>query len=821
MYTDSYVWLDHPQDTHWFDLLRAFLFYAVILILLVPVHKSEAAPNFLKPEQAFQVSAELTSANTITVAITIQPGYYLYKDKIRIRSDRDTIDFEAPRWPPFETIDDPLFGTVAIYRQAITFDVPWRDRARSTLTSLPLHISVQGCAEAGLCYPPYQTHFNLTPVSTPATEQSSLVNHTPSPVAPRSWAVPGASSGALSAFTQSFRGESTDDLLDVTEAFQVTSQVLDAHTIQITWLIAPETYIYRDAITLQLDPGTDDVILGALQLPIADIRTNMVNQAGSIGTVAIYHGIVHATLPIGRLHGQATTISFTVQFQGCAEKGICYPPITNRITLDLPATAHPHAEPAVTATENSEPITASQSHTIVDKASASSHTATISMVSEQDRLATQLATANLLTSLALFFGLGVLLSLTPCVFPMIPILSSIIVGQGHQLTTRRAFIIALTYVLAMSVTYAGVGVIAGLFGANMQAWFQNPWMISLFAALFFALALAMFDLYDIQLPNAVQTRLTSLSNQQRAGTLIGVAIMGVLSALVVGPCVAPPLMGVLIFIGQTGDAVLGFLALFCLGLGMGVPLLLLGTSAGRWLPHAGAWMQTIKRIFGVLLLGVAIWLLDRILPDWIIVSIWAVFCMGIGIYLGALEQINQFASGWQRFLKTMAVLCFSYGLILLFGAATGSSHVFQPLRGLTSTKPSVALTATTITSLDDFNQVIADAIAHQQPMMLDIYADWCVSCQKLEHSTLADEQVRQSLRPYKFVRFDITDYTQSHQQLLQQLKIPGPPALLFFDHQGREQSSYRLVGFVSATELINHLDRLRTSAASSAKSSAL
>jgi len=408
--------------------------------------------------------------------------------------------------------------------------------------------------------------------------------------------------------------------------------------------------------------------------------------------------------------------------------------------------------------------------------------------------------------IAVFFGFGLLLAFTPCVFPMIPILSGIIAGQGAGLTTRKAFVLSLVYVLAMALTYTLVGVLAGLLGANLQAAFQNPWILTAFALVFVGLALSMFGFYELQLPSSLQSKLAELSNRQQGGTLIGVAIMGLLSALIVGPCVAPPLFGALIYIGHTGDALLGGLALFALSLGMGVPLILIGTSVGRYLPRAGAWMNTVKAVFGVALLGVAILMLERLLPPALAMVLWALLLICSAVYMGALNQLQPGANAWFKLWKGLGLVLLIYGALMLIGAAAGGRDTLQPLRGLIPGGGVEQLGFKRIKSVADLERELAQARSDGQPVLLDFYADWCVSCQEMERYTFSDPSVMAELRRFVRLQADVTANDAEDRALIQgRFGLPGPPAILFFDRAGRELTHFRLVGFKPAEPFARHL----------------
>jgi len=489
-----------------------------------------------------------------------------------------------------------------------------------------------------------------------------------------------------------------------------------------------------------------------------------------------------------------------VKYQGCAERGICYPPATQRVSLDLPATA---AATRIAATRTPEPRGAGVSPS--DAAVAS----TEQPVSESDQIAAVLAGGNLWAVIALFFGFGLLLAFTPCVFPMIPILSGIIAGQGPQITARKAFVLSLVYVLAMALTYTAAGVLAGMFGANLQAAFQNPWILSFFALIFVALAMSMFGFYELQLPSSLQTKLSEISNRQQGGTLAGVAIMGLLSALIVGPCVAPPLAGALIFIGQTGDAILGGAALFALSMGMGTPLIAIGTSAGKLLPRAGAWMDAVKAVFGVALLGVAIVLLERILPPAAAMVLWALLLICSAVYLGALQQLPPDSGGWKKLWNGLGLFLLAYGLLMLIGAAAGGKDTVQPLRGLGLGSGGAAQQHAAfkrIKTAADLDREIAAAAGAGRPVMLDFYADWCVSCKEMERYTFSDPAVIAEMDRFVLLQADVTANDEQDQALIQgRFGIPGPPAILFFDFDGQELRGYRVIGFKPAEEFADHL----------------
>ncbi len=458
-----------------------------------------------------------------------------------------------------------------------------------------------------------------------------------------------------------FGHNTQDTLLDPEQAFVLSITASDPYTLVARWNIADGYYLYKDKLRLSL-PENSASHIAAIDLPAGTYK-----EDEFFGRQEVYYQQAVATVHLQRSQARMRNIVVHASYQGCAEIGVCYPPLTQSIPVTLAAL-------------ETASIPASQTAGLAGKPAGGDR---LGVASEQDRMAHML-TAKRFWALPAFLGFGLLLAFTPCVFPMIPILSSLIVGQGETLTRRRAFLLSLVYVLAMAITYTVGGVLAALLGQNIQAVFQNTWILIGFSALFVLLALSMFGFYQLQLPERWQNRLSEFSNRQRGGSYLGVAIMGLLSALIIGPCVAPPLIGVLTMIAATGDTVLGGTALFIMSLGMGIPLLLIGASAGRLLPRAGQWMERIKAVFGVLLLTVAIWLLERILPATVSMLLWAILLIVCATYMGALQPLTQSAPTWRTLVKGLGVVLLIYGILLLVGVASGGRDALQPLRGVGS-----------------------------------------------------------------------------------------------------------------------------------------
>lgn len=477
---------------------------------------------------------------------------------------------------------------------------------------------------------------------------------------------------------------------------------------------------------------------------------------------------------------------------------MCYPPLTQEVSVSFAA------DLAAEADTDALPETG-------DGAAEDDEAA--APVTQQDRIAAQLADGQIWLVALAFFGFGLLLTFTPCVFPMIPILSNIIIGQKN-LTTRKAFLISLVFVLAMALTYTIAGVFAGLAGANLQAAFQNPWIIGTFVAIFIALAMSMFGFYELQMPAGVQSKLSQISNKQEGGTYAGAGIMGFLSALIVGPCVTAPLIGALLYISHTGDAVLGGIALFALSMGMGAPLLVIGTSAGRLLPKAGPWMDTIKAVFGVGLLAIGIWLLERVIPGEVAMFLWAILLIVTAVYMGALRTLPDNVSGWYSLWKGLGVVILIYGVLLMLGAATGGKDIFRPLA--TFNQPAVTATGeqsgptemafTYVDSLEDVEREVARARENGQPVFLDFYADWCVDCVRLDRTTFQDPRVIRAMGDVHLLKADVTDNTSEHRDLMRQFNLFGPPAMIFYDRDGNELRNYRNVGYLNADRFLAHVE---------------
>ena len=595
------------------------------------------------------------------------------------------------------------------------------------------------------------------------------------------------------------------DLLEPQQAFKFSAKVLDADTIEVRYQIAEGYHLYRDKLKFEVSPA--DVALGALQLP-----PGKVEQDEIFGRMVVYRHDVKIRLPLKRGNPNLQTITLKAVSQGCADVGVCYPPQTQEAVLQL-AAAQPTPEVGGGLAGLAQAQTAAPSlQPSIKEATSPALAATEAPQSESSRIENLFKGGSFWLVVSFFFGAGLLLALTPCVFPMIPILSGIIAGQGQHLTKGRAFVLSLSYVLGMAITYALVGIAAGLSGSLLSAALQNPWVLGTFALIFVALAFSMFGFYELQLPNAIQSKFSNASNKMKGGSTIGVFIMGVLSAVIVGPCVAAPLAGALLYIGQTHNVWLGGSALFAMAMGMGVPLILVGVSAGALLPKAGGWMNAVKSFFGVMLLGVAIWLISPVIPDVVHMLLWATLLIVSAIYLRAIDPLPATAHGFAKFWKGMGMITLIAGASLLIGALSGNRDILQPLAGLGGNAAATASGAVHTESLK-FERVksIAELEARIKQasgkyVMLDFYADWCVSCKEFERFTFSDPRVKDKLKDAVLLQVDVTANNAEDKALLKKFNLFGPPGIIFFDKSGNEVKSARTIGYLPPDKFLGNLN---------------
>lgn len=592
-----------------------------------------------------------------------------------------------------------------------------------------------------------------------------------------------------------------DEFLPVEQAFVFSSEVAGPNHLRLHWKVLPGYALYRDRMQVSvLTP--EGVVVAPLRFSVAPVFKN----DPSFGRVAVFHDEVAADLTLATVPASVAgaEAELKLAYQGCADAGVCYP--VQRVTLKISplqavnmplpeAAPEPAAPAAVVAGKSTAPLLPSAGRGLDDAGG----------------IAGFLGHASLPLILLTFFVLGLGLTFTPCVFPMMPILSGLIAGDDSgTMSTGRAFRLSLAYVLGMAFTYALVGTLVGYFGAraNVQLWLQTPLVLVGFALVFVLLALSMFGFYELQLPSFLRDKLDALSRQQKGGRLFGVFLMGIFSALVVSPCVSAPLAGTLVYISSTGDAVLGGLALLALGLGMGAPLVLIGTSGGRLLPRAGNWMLAVKAVFGVGLIAVAIWLLSRVIPGPATLALWAALFALSGVYLGALEAA---AMGWPRFWKGLGLLLMFYAAFLFAGAMTGQDDPLHPLGAFahTAVAPGATLPQEVqfqrVHTEKDLRAALAAAAASGTPALVDFYADWCAACQVMQRSTFRDSGVIAALEPRVRIQMDLSASSDEDSHLLEAFHLYGPPAMLFFDRKGEEEKTLRVQSEITAEKLLQRL----------------
>ena len=573
----------------------------------------------------------------------------------------------------------------------------------------------------------------------------------------------------LSLFIYSFSLEINQDFLEPKDAFK-TSFTQNEDSLNFKLALGKDIYLYDDKLTVFITKPEKIDIKNEINIPEPVPYDEFIVHLNDLDLI-IPFSVLKAKL-------ESSKYEVTVSFQGCSKAGLCYAPMSEKYLVEIDA-----------------------GDTKNDLIKEEVKVEDISNLNETDTIANSLKDGNILIVLATFFGFGLLLSLTPCVFPMIPILSSIIVGasQKEKMTASKGFILSLVYVLSMSAAYTIAGVIAGVFGANLQVALQNPYVLVVFALIFVALAFSMFGYFEIRLPQAIQTKLNKTTDGKEKQGIAGIAIMGFLSALIVGPCVAPPLAGALVYIGQTGDAVLGGMALFVMSLGMGVPLLLIGLGAGRFMPKPGGWMEGITRIFGIIMIAVAIWLLDRVLDASVIMYLWALLFLGSAIYLRIYTHIIS---------QLITVVVFILGVVLFVGAISGSTNPLKPLEKFTSSTlvqdVGEKVVFKKIKNIEELKQAIAQS---DKPVMLDFWASWCVACKEFEEITFKDKQVINKLQNFTLLKADVTANNADDKALQKMFSIVGPPGIIFWDKDKNEVKSSKIVGYKNPKEFLDIVNK--------------
>jgi thiol:disulfide interchange protein DsbD len=693
--------------------------------------------EYLPPEQAFKYTATADESQ-VTVEWKVIDGYYLYEKRMGLSAATPGVTVGESTYPKGEIHKDDYFGEQVVFRHTFKVTAPLTGAKAGDTVALKL--KWQGCADAGLCYPPSVWDATVKVAAAAKTTADKIFDQAKPQVV-----------------------ETEDEYLDPDVAFVLTADAQSANSVQLNWRIADGYYLYKQRI--KFEPANAAQPVGALVLP-----KGLPHSDEYFGEQEVYRQSLDATfsVPPG-----AKSADVKVTYQGCADAGLCYPPITKVLNVSL------DGAPATVAS------------------SAGSASSGGGYVSEKDSFAAQIAGGSLLIVIAVGYLGGLLMAFTPCVLPMVPILSGIIAGSGDKTTPGRAFLLSLSYVGGIAAIYVLMGVLAAFIGGgvNLQAIFNQWYILVPFALLFIVLAASMFGLFTIEVPSFIQTRLSDASNNQRAGTFVGVAVMGALSALIVSACVAPVLIGALTFVAKTGDAVRGGVAMLSIALGMGTPLLLVGASAGALLPRAGAWMETIKNLFGVMFLAVAAWLLGRIVPGWAGMLLWAAPAIALAWILWRAHAKSAGARGLARLVGTAAGL---YGIALIAGAALGATNPLAPIPQLAGQQKQLEFKR--IKTIADLEREVAAASKAGRSVMLDFYADWCVSCKEMEHNTFTEAEVQQALANTTLLQADVTVNDDDDRALLQHFGIFGPPTIAFYGADGAERTNFRVVGFMKAAE---------------------
>ncbi len=779
----------HKRLIPWLGLL------AVMLLSQAAVAKHD--DEFLRPEQAFKVQPSLSDdGRSVRLEWKIADGYYLYKSKFRVTPSDAEATLGEMQMPPAETKKDPIFGEVEVYHHKADIQVPI-ESLPAGLKTLSLQLRYQGCADKGICYPPQTKTVTLPLPKTVAVAPAA----SPAPVA-----APSALDQLNALSNDLGLGAMEDDILPPEKAFQVSADSPDGKTLWVRWQIAEGTYLYQDKLKVRV--GGEGVRLSRYEMPKPDIKKDSIKPDGTIGDVPVYHNQVELRIPLIRESTAATEIEVLTGYQGCADRGICYPPQKKTLRVALPAIDAPTSEGTTPAA--SAPAASAPAEPEPESAPAAS---------EQDQLFAELHGAGFWAALLLSLGFGLLVAFTACMYPMIPILTSLIMGQGTKVTPFRAFELSLAYTQGIAITYGALGVAMALVGKSLgiQSALQTPWVLVPSIILFLALALSMFGFYQIQIPSAIQSKLNALSNEQKGGSVLGVGLMGVISALIVGPCGGPVLLAMLAFAASSDDLVHGFLVMWLFGTGMGLPLLVMGAGGGSLLPKAGTWMDTVKAAGGVIMLALALSFLERMSPTYVptslIMLLWGTLLIVTAVYMGATRQLPDGVSGWFRLWKGLGLILLIYGATFVIGVAAGGKDTTQPLRGLVPAggvaggEAGAHLAFKKIKGWDGLQRELAAAKAAGKPVMLDFYADWCIYCKTMEKEIFPDPRVVRALGDFVILQADITPMDDHDKELLERLNLPAPPALYFWDRQGGLRSELRLVGEPTIEQLLENARR--------------
>ncbi|MBI3571102.1 MAG: protein-disulfide reductase DsbD [Gammaproteobacteria bacterium] len=748
----------------------------VALLFFFPLFAAAAVEDeLLEPDKAFALTTRVVDARTLEASWKIAPGYYLYRDKFKFESLDGAVALKFAITPAGKIKEDQFFGRTEIYTKSVSVRVPI-ERRPDGRHEAKLKITAQGCNEpVGVCYPPItkEIRFKL-----------------PVLVASASAGEPkGGQITSLKDLAKTVTPMSDVEPVDPAKAFRIDITPAGSDTLLARFTIEDCCYLYRDKTTFALtraDGSAADIKFSSVNLPKGKAKTDEF-----LGKTEVYHQGFEVRLPVSGVNTARGDYLLKVSYQGCSEKGvtICYPPATRQFH-----------------------VTAADGKLLVTGAADAG---TVS-APEKPRRNMQ----YFLLAIVVAFGTGLLLTFTPCVLPMIPILSSIIVGQGDvKLTKLRGGLLSGAYVLGTAVTYTVAGVVAGATGEQLQAYFQNAWAIGIFSTLFVLLALSMFGFYELQMPSFIQSRLQTGTQQVKGGSLFGVFVLGLVSALIVGACVSPLLISALGVAIASRDPVLGGAIMFSMALGMGVILIAIGVGAGFLLPRAGVWMDRVKQVFGVLLLAVAIYLLG-VLPQVPVLLLWAVLLIITGVYLGATQSLPANAGGWRYLWKGLGTILLIWGVLALLGGFAGNRDFMNPLPisslGITAGAPA-GMPASgehlfeRVKSLRELEGRLAEAKAARKPVMIDYYADWCTDCLRMEKATFTMPAVRAEMTGrFMLIQIDVTDPNDVESKAMKQrFGVFGPPAMLFFDSNGVERRDLRTYGFRGPDEFLGMLRQVK------------
>jgi thiol:disulfide interchange protein DsbD len=733
-------------------LTRLLTAGAALLAIGGLLHAADDRPA--PPKEVFRYVV-YDSGDALEIDWAVADGAYMYDDSFGFSVPNSALQLGDTVLPDGEVHSDEYFGEQVVHRNNFFVRIPYTISGDKP-ASVELTIKSRGCLDAGFCYLPQSW-----------TETVELHDSD-------------ASKPKLTLSNVASTSGSRNEFPPVDEVFFPDVFVIDGNTAELGIRIVPGFYIYKDKISVR--SLTETAKTGRLDLPAGELKVDE-----SFGETEVYHDSILAPFSIVRATPDAMDLSIEVKYQGCADGGLCYMPQTRVFKLRLPV-----------ATAVSE----------LREAPASDKP-----VSEQARLAKIILEDSIWVVAGLFFLAGLGLAFTPCVLPMVPILSGIIAGDGDNVSPMRGFTLALSYVMGLAIVYTIAGVAAAAAGLQLQATFNQPWILVLFSGLFVVLALGMFGVYDLQMPSGLQSKISSISSSQKSGTMIGAFVMGALSSLIVTACVAPALIAALTVIAQTGDMLRGGSALFAMSLGMGAPLLAVGAAQGKLLPKAGGWMDAVKNSFGFMMLGLAVWMLSRILPGGVTMILWAVLVFMAGVFMGGLTTLGSDASGRAKLGKGFGFLAIVYGIVLLLGGLSGGSNPLKPLASLNLGGSATGVVASAehelpflrIKSVADLDREIATASNQGKEVMLDFYADWCVSCKEMEAFTFTDRDVQNALSNTVWLQADVTKNDAVDQVLLKRFGVFGPPTIIFFGADGHRLDGYEVVGYMPAEEFAAHV----------------